>query len=355
MVGVAVIGLGVYGEIHARTYATAADVTLVGVCDTRVERSQSLAGQLGCKAFTDHTTLLRDPAVEAVSIALPDHLHHDVALAALKAGKHALVEKPLATEESQCLEMISAAQENGVHLMTDFAQRWSPYVQQAKAAVAANQLGEVQLVYYRASDTIFVPTTMLSWAGQSSAAWFLGSHCLDNLLWIFGARSAYAGGSGDTLTRLNTIRRDRVLAGRGYTTADFYLTTIEWASGMVTQLENCWILPECGPSVADLKMQFIGSAGSLLVDGTHNRMVELQTDKATYPDTTAAIEVFGVPSGFAAESIRHFAAAIAAGTAPRVDGVDGLAVTRLIQAMEQSAAAQAPIDIDWNPYAFNDG
>ncbi len=351
MAGVAVIGLGVYGEIHARVYASTPGVELIGVCDVRPERAESMASRLGCAAYTDVHALLRDPAVQAVSVALPDHLHHDVGTAVLRAGKHALIEKPLATDEGQCLELIRAAQDNDVYLMTDFAQRWSPHIQQARNAVAADRLGPVQLVTYRASDTMYVPTTMLSWAGNSSAAWFLGSHCLDNLLWIFNARSAYAGGSGDTITRLRTIRRDRVLAAMGYPTADFYLTTIEWASGMVTQLENCWILPECGPSVADLKMQFVGSKGSLTVDGTHHRMVELQTDKAEYPDTTAAIDIFGVPSGFATESIRHFAAAVGAGEPPRVDGVDGLAVTRLIQAMETSAAENLPVDISWNPFA----
>jgi len=117
------------------------------------------------------------------------------------------------------------------------------------------------------------------------------------------------------------------------------------------KLENCWILPESGPSVADLKIQFVGSTGSLLIDGTHHRMIELQADKAEYLDATAAIDVFGVPSGFATESIRHFAAPVAGNRAPRVDGADGLAVTRLIQAMERSAAAQTPVDIDWNPFA----
>ena len=351
MVGVAVIGLGVYGEIHARVYASDPSVNLIGVCDLRSERAESLAAELGCAAFTDYAALLRDPEVEAVSVALPDYLHFDAAIAVLGAGRHALVEKPLATEEDQCLELIRTARANGVHLMTDFAQRWSPHIQHAKTAVTSGALGAVQLTYYRANDTIFVPTGMLSWASRSSAAWFLGSHCLDNLLWIFDSRSACAGGPGDMITRVRTIRRDRVLRDLGYQTADFYLTTLEWTSGMVTQLENCWILPESGPSVSDLKMEVVGSAGCLLVDGTHHRMIELQTRKAEYLDATAALDIFGVPSGFAAESIRHFAGSVARGTAPLVDGVDGLAVTRLIQAMEKSAAADEPVAIGADLFA----
>jgi len=353
MVGVAVIGLGVYGEIHARTYASTPGVELVGVCDVRGARANALASELGCKAFVDFTSLLAEPGVDAVSVALPDHLHAEVAIAVLNAGKHALVEKPLAIEPAQCVAMIRAADANGVRLMTDFAQRWSPPIQHAKRAIAEGRLGDIQLTYYRAHDTIFVPTKMLSWGANSTVAWFLASHCLDNLLWIFNSRSAYAGGPGDKISRLRTLKRSRVLADLGYPTADFYLTTLEWASGMVTTIENCWILPESGPTVYDMKMEFIGSTGNLLVDGSHNRTVELQTNKAEYLDTMAYLDIFGVPWGFATESIKHFVAAIDSGSIPRVDGVDGLAVTRLIQAMETSAATDMTVEIDWNPYDTN--
>jgi predicted dehydrogenase len=102
-----------------------------------------------------------------------------------------------------------------------------------------------------------------------------------------------------------------------------------------------------------MKMEFIGSTGNLLVDGSHNRTVELQTNKAEYLDTMAYLDIFGVPWGFATESIKHFVAAIDSGSIPRVDGVDGLAVTRLIQAMETSAATDMTVEIDWNPYDTN--
>lgn len=249
--------------------------------------------------------------------------------------------------------MIRAADANGVHLMTDFAQRWSPAIQLAKRAVDQGSLGDVQLIYYRAHDSLSVPTAMLSWGGHSTVAWFLASHCLDNLLWLFDARSAYSGGQGDTIVRVRTVKRSRVLVELGYPTADLYVSTLEWASGMVTTLENCWILPESGPTVYDQKIELVGSTGSLFVDGSHNRMVELQTDKARYLDTTAYLDIFGVPSGFATESIKHFVSALAEGKAPRVDGVDGLAVTRLILAMEESAATDTTVNIDWDPFEID--
>ena len=160
---VGVIGLGVYGQLHARTYASAPGAELVAVCDIRHDVVQAKAAEAGCSAFTDYTQMLSDCELDAVSIALPDYMHADATIAAAKAGKHVLVEKPLATTVDQCEQMIRAASDNGVFLMTDFSQRWSPVMQLAKKAITSGDLGEVQLGYYRANDTIFVPTQMLSW------------------------------------------------------------------------------------------------------------------------------------------------------------------------------------------------
>lgn len=351
-VKVGVIGLGVYGQLHARTYASASGAELVAVCDLREDRSREMAEELGCRGFTDYAQMLAECELDAVSIALPDHLHADVTIAAVKAGKHVLVEKPLATTVNECEQMIRAADESGVTLMTDFSQRWSPFMQLAKKAITSGDLGEVQLGYYRANDTIFVPTQMLSWGARSTVAWFLASHCLDNLMWLFGARGAYAGGAGDCIRRVRTVARQKVLAGRGIATPDFYLTTLEWESGMVTTLENCWILPESSPSVFDMKVQLVGSRGTFLIDGSHSGVVEQWAEKASHPDPFAYLEVFGEPVGFATSSIKHFLSSVAKGVAPSVDGLDGLAVTRVILAMEESIVSDAPVEIRDNPFAL---
>ena len=76
--------------------------------------------------------------------------------------------------------------------------------------------------------------------GHSSVAWFLASHCLDTLLWLDGPRAG-----GDRPVKLYCIKREGVLRdGHGVDTANSYHTAIEWASGLVTTLENSWLLPE---------------------------------------------------------------------------------------------------------------
>jgi predicted dehydrogenase len=284
--------------------------------------------------------LFADPEMDAVSIVLPDFMHRDAVVAAAKAGKHVLVEKPLATTEADGQAMIDAAQNAGTHLFVDFHNRWSPLFQHAKTAIDAGELGELQMIYYRLSDTIFVPTQMLKWSAQSSVAWFLASHNLDTLLWLTNSRNG-----GDRVEKLYCVTRSRVLKERGIDTPDFFQTTLEWKSGLVTQMENCWILPESGPSIVDLKCNLIGSKGSMNLDTSHHRAVEKQTDKARYLDAFVGVEVFGKPVGFGAASIRHFAESINAGETPMLDGKDGLAVTRLILKMQESAEKGLPVEV----------
>lgn len=335
-VGFGVIGAGTWGTLHARTYASTPGVRLAAVCDLDPERARQAAG--GARVATDYRELLADPEVRAVSIVLPDFLHRDAVVAAAEAGKPILVEKPLATTEEDARAMIDAAAANGVALMVDFHNRWSPPFAALKEALDAGELGAAQMVSYRLNDTVFVPTQMLRWAGRSSALWFLASHCLDTLLWLLDARSG-----GDAVERVFCVARSRLLRdAHGVDTPDFFQSLLEWRSGLVVHLENAWILPEGAPSVFDLKCEFVGAEGAFFIDGSFHGAQKVRA-RTTYPDALVAPTVHGRPAGFAAESIRHFARCVLTGETPAVDGVDGLAVTRLIRALEESARQGVPV------------
>ncbi|HVF10880.1 MAG TPA: Gfo/Idh/MocA family oxidoreductase [Abditibacteriaceae bacterium] len=340
--GFGVIGVGTWGELHARVYASTPGARLAAVCDADAERGRRVGEACGAaKIYADYHELLADNAVRAVSIVLPDFLHHEAVVAAAQAGKHILVEKPLATTEEDATAMIDAAKNAGVILFVDFHNRWNPLFNHIKQALDGGELGEPQMIYYRLNDTIFVPTQMLKWAGSSSVAWFLSSHCLDTMLWLMNARNG-----GDTVERVYCVTRSRVLHGeRGVSTPDFYQTTLEWKSGLVAQLENCWILPEGGPAIVDIQCEFVGSKGAMTINAARSGAVEKHTDKTSYPDAFVSPTVHGAPVGFGAASIRHFAASIINGQQPLVDGRDGLAVTRLILKMEESARARQPVEV----------
>jgi predicted dehydrogenase len=346
-IGFGVIGVGTWGELHARVYSTTPGVRLAAVCDTRVERAQQIGEACGAsKVYHDYHELLADPEVQAVSIVLPDFLHRDAAVAAARAGKHILVEKPLATTEEDCQAIIGAARQAGVHLFVDFHNRWNPLFHTLKQALEGGELGTPQMIYYRLSDTLFVPTQMLKWAGKSSVAWFLASHCLDTLLWLLNTRAHAQGAQGDCVERLYCVSRSRVLRDQyGVDTPDFYQTNLEWKSGLVTQLENCWILSDGGPAIVDLQFQLVGSKGTFSINNARHGAAQKQTDRTYFPDVFVSPSVFGAPTGFGVESIRHFAQCVLRGEKPRVDGTDGLAVTRLILKMEESALLRQPVEI----------
>lgn len=341
-VGFGVIGTGTWGELHARVYASTRGAHLAAVCDANEDRARAVSASLGgVPVYTDYRAMLQDPSVQAVSIVLPDYLHSEAAIAAAQAGKHILLEKPLATTEQEALAIVRACRAAGVTLFVDFHNRWSPLFQSLKQSLESGELGSPQLITYRLNDTIFVPTRMLRWSARSSVAWFLSSHCLDTLLWLLNARQGE-----DAIERLTCVTRSRVLAAEhGIDTPDFYLTTLEWRSGAITCMENAWILPECGPSVFDLKCQFIGSAGAFFIDGSHHGATVKQTRQLSNPDNFVLPTIHGAPSGFASESIRHFAQSIIEGKRPIVDGIDGLAVTRLIEKMEASARSGSAVHV----------
>jgi predicted dehydrogenase len=341
-VGFGVIGAGNWGALHARVYADTPGAFLAGVCDIQQERAQQISRSLGdVPIYTNYRDLLADERIQAVSIVLPDFLHREAAIEAARHGKHILIEKPLATTEEDAQAILDAAKEADVTLMVDFHNRWSPLFQTLRQTIEADELGTAQLITFRLNDTLSVPTKMLSWSEQSSVAWFLASHCLDTLLWLQKAREG-----ADTIERLYCVSRKALLAQQyGVDTPDYYLTTLEWRSGLTTFLENAWILPDSSPSIFDLKFQYIGSKGAFMIDGSHHAAAQRWTQTLTYPDVFVTPTIHARPSGFATESIRHFANRIIEGSAPMVDGLDGLAVTRLILKMEESAHKRMPVSV----------
>jgi len=333
--GFAVIGSGLWGSLHARVYSESPSARLVAVCDLNEARASQVAGQFGADAYSDLNKMLERDDIDAVSIVTPDFAHTDIALVAISAGKHVLVEKPLATTSQDCRRIISAAQAANVKLMVDFHNRWSPPFYSAKTTIDKGEIGPVRLIYYRLNDTIYVPTKMLSWANQSTVQWFIGSHSLDTVTWLVN----------DEVEHVYAVSRSIVLKEKGIDTPDFYEVTLEFKGGAVAVVENCWILPESIPNIIDLKCEIVGSEGALYVDGSSNRTIERYTGNGWYPDVLVMPEIHGKQMGFAAESIRHFIDCVAEDKEPMVTGRDGLRVTALIEAIEKSASSGERVNV----------
>jgi UDP-N-acetylglucosamine 3-dehydrogenase len=131
---VGVVGVGVMGSNHARVLSDMASVHLVGIADPDWEQREFVARTLGCAAFTDIDGLL-DAGVDAVTIAAPTHLHHDLALQCISRGVDVMVEKPIAPTVEEGHAIVAAARRAGVTLMIGHVERFNPAVESIKRAI----------------------------------------------------------------------------------------------------------------------------------------------------------------------------------------------------------------------------
>jgi UDP-N-acetylglucosamine 3-dehydrogenase len=141
--GVAVIGTGFWGKNHARVYKELENTNLVAICDVNPERAKAIADQYGVKAYTDSAQMLKDPEIQAISVCTWSIKLAEEALKGLNAGKHVLVEKPMATDLKQAQKLLDTAEENGLHLSVGFLMRFIPGLQQIREAVATKKIGEL--------------------------------------------------------------------------------------------------------------------------------------------------------------------------------------------------------------------
>ena len=143
MTRLALIGCGIMGTAHEQRFDRLADRMKVVACvDIDEERARQAARALGARTAT---VGFRDvlPDVDAVLIALPHHLHHPVGMECLRAGKHVLMEKPLANTESGCQELIAEAERQGVVLMVAYVQRYHPLTVRMGELIKAKAYGDV--------------------------------------------------------------------------------------------------------------------------------------------------------------------------------------------------------------------
>ena len=149
MIRVGVIGYGYWGPNLVRNFMAAPGSAVTRVCDLRKERLSSL-GKIypGLKTCSDSSALINDPQVDAVVIATPVSTHFELAMAALKAGKHVLVEKPLAARSDQARKLVDEAASRNLVLLVDHTFVYTDAVRKIRDLIASGQLGEIY--YYDA-------------------------------------------------------------------------------------------------------------------------------------------------------------------------------------------------------------
>lgn len=335
----AVVGAGTWGENHIQIYQSHPFAQVVAVCDANFEKARALGERYGIeKVYGDYNEMLKSSGCDALAIVTPDFAHADIACAAAAAGKHMLIEKPLATRREDVFRMTEAIEKSGVRAMVDLHNRWSPPYHAAHLAVERGVIGEVYSAYMRLNDIKWVATDLLPWAASSSILWFLGSHSLDTLRWFFQ----------DEVKRVYSVSRSGLLKGMGVDTVDTYLTTLEFKNGGIAQMENGWITPNGNPNVNDMKMNVLGTKGMIAIDTSNHNMIQLYTEqKTTVPDVIVQNHIFGRPKGFAFESIRGFVDCMLDGTPFPISVQDAANTSLAILAIMRSAETRTPVEVEY--------
>jgi len=138
------------GRHHARNYHDFAQADLRAIVDTDLDRAQTLATRHGCRAFATVEELLHhEPGVRAVSVVTPTRTHVEVASTLLSAGKHVLVEKPIAASPEAADRMIALAQEHELVLAVGHVERFNPAVRELKRSIERGDMGDIVSVFAR--------------------------------------------------------------------------------------------------------------------------------------------------------------------------------------------------------------
>jgi len=317
---VGVIGLGAIGQKHCDSLAKIRQANLMALADVNEAVLNKTAEKLGATPYTDYKQMLADPDLEAVVVATPDDLHRDISIQAAQAGKHILVEKPIATTEADALAMMAAAEKAGVKLMVGFTLRFVPHYQQARQAVETGKLGQMVSIFARRLNLI---TQAERIGGRCGVLHFLGIHDFDMMRWMVGSEPVSIYSEASTSVQ-------RVFPQENET-----FTTIRFANGVVGCAHIGWNLPVTHPGGRDFKLDMVGSKGSFNLD-LARQGIELYTGEgAKFPSTAPGL----------IEEDRAFVDCVLDDTPVPVTGQDGLVALKMVLAALESIETKKPVSL----------
>jgi predicted dehydrogenase len=294
--------------------------------------------------------MLAQEDLEAVSIVTPDHLHREIALAALAAGKHVLVEKPLDTTVGGCQEIIAAARDRGRLLMVDFHKRYDPYHTGMRQMIAAGKLGHIEYGYAHMEDRIEVSRDWCGpWAAQSSPAWFLGVHFYDLARFVMG---------GSKGVRVYATGVKQKLAALGIDTYDSIQAKVEFDNGAHITFDTSWVLPGGFEAIVNQGIRLVGTEGMIECDSQDRGMRSVTTAEGQATHNYGFIREHTdrhgrtLYQGYGIESIQHFGHLVnalldGAGLDELEDhptGEDGLEATRIAAGVHESISRREVVE-----------
>ncbi len=325
-----VIGLGWFGEKHCEVLHSLPQAELYAVCTRRADRLAEVAARFDVAAtYADYHEMLADPEIDVVSIVTMWDQHTEPAIAALEAGKHVLLEKPMAANLTDCDQILAAAARASGKFMVGHICRFNPRYAAAKAEIAAGNIGEIVSLYARRNLPGWVTQGVLDKIGP-----IIGDavHDTDLMLWYTGSKikTAYA-------------QTHRV---RDFKHPDIGWTMYRFDTGAIGVCETVWCLPDKSPFQIDERMEIVGTAGSIQIHDTAPNFQLVVDGETRYPDTTYWPEIHGQRSGALRDEWAYFLHCVAEDLEPEVvPATDSRAAVAACLAAEQSAQSGAVVEL----------
>ncbi|THF73995.1 Gfo/Idh/MocA family protein [Cohnella fermenti] len=350
-VNIGVIGTGSISFAHLDAYAAHPDVKLVAVADMNAERAAETARKYNAeRSYSNVSELLADPQIDAVSICTWNNTHADLAIQAIRAGKHVLVEKPLSRTVEEALRVQEAVRSSDRILQVGFVRRFDPNAQLLKRFAELGEFGE--LYYAKASNLrrLGNPGGWFADVARSGGGPLIdiGVHVID-LIWYLMGKPKPVSVSGNVYHKLGN--RSNVQGLSFYKAADYdaSLNTVEDLANAVIRFENgASLLVDVSFTLHASKdesfVKLFGTKGGFEVDPEvkiatekHDIMVNIapQTDD----------KGFNFAKAFQ-EEIAHFVASVQNGTEPLSPVEDGVAVMKMLRAVYESAEKGIEIRLD---------
>ncbi len=341
-----IAGTGMIARAHIEALRQIPGVGVVAVASQSGERAREFALEMGiANSFAPYGTLFESPDVDAVFVCAENHLHASSALAAARAGKHIVMEKPLCFTLEEARSMIDAAREAGV--MLGYAENlcFAPKFTRAREISEAGALGAPYMVRATLkhsgpySDWFYDPER----AG-GGAMMDLGCHSIELCRWAIGkkaARSVYA--------QIDSVNPSK---GPGRT-EDHACVIIEFEGGVIGMAEASWVLP----GGTDCTLEIFGSEGLLRADLTQGSGLRVFSEHGYWPmgnesrGWTAPGFAHGFNYGYS-EQASHFVSCVRDGTAPLESGEDGLAVLEIMLAAFASSREGKKIELPFRPRGY---
>jgi predicted dehydrogenase len=329
--GVAVVGLGYWGPNLLRCLSELPGVEVVAACDAReATHARFSPRHPGLRFLSHHQELLRDPAVEAVALATPASTHHELALQFLRAGKHVLVEKPMATTSAAARSLIEAAEVARRVLMAGHTFEYNPAVVKLREVVRAAAFGRPVYVY----------TTRVN-LGQiredTNAMWNLAPHDISILLFLLDEMPASVSAMGKSFVRPGQ--------------EDVVFLYLEFPSGALAHVHVSWLDPS-----KVRRVTVVGERQMAVYDdldpeakvkvydkGVDTHVVPHEGGLADYALSLRAGDIVCPRIAWKeplALECAHFVDCVRTGQTPRSDGRSGYRVTRVLEAAQESLVAQ---------------